>query len=317
MTGLDLLLPFRDFAPTACVELAREAEALGYDGVWAAELAGHDAIALLAAVAARTERIRLGTAIVPVSTRSAALLGMGAATLADLAPGRIVLGVGVSSRTVIERWHDAVYDGPLAAVRDTLTVVRQAFGGEPTDHDGVSRSSHGFRLTIRPKQPPPLYIAALGPAMRALAAEQADGVILNFTPVGAAAAVCEQLRSTNAALAVMSLVRVAVAEPGSHQERRLRREFASYLRFAQYRRWMHSLGYGEIAERIGRLPTLEAMTDAVPDELFHEVTAVGDVEHCRRVLAKLRADGVTPIVVPSAGAGAQDAVRAVVAALAS
>ena len=92
-------LPLRN-----AVDICVEAERLGYSDVWSYEVAGNDAFTPLAAIAARTERLRLGTAVVPASTRPPALLAMTAAALQSLSGGRFCLGIGTSTTTIVNRW---------------------------------------------------------------------------------------------------------------------------------------------------------------------------------------------------------------------
>ena len=130
------------------VDLAREAERCGYDTVVAGEVAGPDVFALLTAIAVATERVAIGTGVVPMSTRPVGLLAMGFQTLASLAPGRVVAGVGVSSPTVIERWHGGTFAPPIAYVREFLPALRQALDGEKLALDGKYVRSKGFRTTL-------------------------------------------------------------------------------------------------------------------------------------------------------------------------
>ncbi len=144
---------------------------LGYSDAWSFEVAGTDAFTPLTLAAAWEPRLHLGTAIVPVFTRGRAVLAQSAAALAELAPGRFSLGLGVSSPIIVEQWNAVSYDDPFGRVRDTLRFLRTVLAGERVD---------GFSLARPPAEPPPLLLAALRPRMLRLAAEEADGVVLNW-----------------------------------------------------------------------------------------------------------------------------------------
>lgn len=296
MKRAGLLLPHRRLDPASIVRLAVTAEEVGYGSVWAAEVSDYDAFALLAAIAMQTWRVQLGTAIVPVFTRTPALLAMSASTLNGLAPGRVVLGIGASSKGIVEDWHGRCFDQPVATVGDACHIIRQILSGAQTGYEGASQTSHSFQLSAPPSPRPRLYVAALGPAMRELAAERADGVILNFLPASKATAVASALQERSAKLEITALVRVSSGSDDSR--RRLRKEFASYLRVTAYRNWLCSLGYHELVGSISPEDSPDRVADRLPDSLINDVSAVGDPDDCRARLSYLQESGVTPIVVP-------------------
>lgn len=305
MTAIGLLLPHRGWHASEVVDLGIAAERLGFSAVWAAEVAAYDAFALLAAIAVRTEVVQLGTAIVPVTTRTPALIGMGAATLCGLAPGRVTLGIGVSSPSIVENWHGRRFDQPLKTIRDTCRILRQVFAGETTDYHGESLGSTGFTLSCPLDRPPSILVAALGPQMRTLAATLADGVILNFLPRSQAERLARKLRPSRC---VTALVRVAVTDGDDVARWRVRRELASYLRQAQYRHWLASVGYADAVAAVSGSGTLDQMARRIPDELVEDVTVMGDAARCRAALSELVDAGVAPIVVPITARDQPDAV---------
>ena len=176
------------------VALAREAERCGYDTVVAGEVAGPDVFGLLTAVAVATERVSIGTGVVPMSTRPVGLLAMGFQTLASLAPGRVIAGVGVSSPTVIERWHGGTFASPLAYVREFLPALRQALDGEKLALEGEYVRSKGFRTTLPPAPRIPVVVGAMRPNMVGLSGELADGAFLTWCPPEEAAERVELVR---------------------------------------------------------------------------------------------------------------------------
>ena len=152
---------------------ATDAERLGVDSLWSPEAWGLDAITPLAYVAAKTETIRLGTAIAQLGARTPAMLAMTAMSMQLLSHGRFILGIGTSGPQVMEGWHGVTFDKPIQRTRETIETIRAITSGEK-----IGR--------IRSSAPPvhvPIYVAALGPANLRLTGELADGWIGNsFMP---------------------------------------------------------------------------------------------------------------------------------------
>jgi len=134
---------------------------LGYTDVWTAESDGGDGLTPLALTSVWEPRLRLGTAILPAYTRAPACMAQSAATMADAAPGRFVLGIGSSSNVIVERWNGVPFVEPYKKVRDLVRFLRDAFTGEKVDRVYDTFEIQGFRLGIRPEQPPPIVVAAL------------------------------------------------------------------------------------------------------------------------------------------------------------
>ena len=123
-------------SPAEQLELVREAERIGYDSLWAAEAYGSDAVSVLAWLAAQTERIRLGSAILQMPGRSAAMTAMTVATLDQLSGGRLVLGIGTSGPQVAEGWHGQRFAHQLQRAREYVDVVRMARRRERLEYRG-------------------------------------------------------------------------------------------------------------------------------------------------------------------------------------
>jgi coenzyme F420-dependent oxidoreductase len=161
---------------SALVGQATLAENLGYDRVWMPESWGRDAVTVLSTIAGETDDVGIGSCILPVYSRSPALLGQTAATLQEASAGRFRMGVGPSGPIVIENWHGMEYGNPLRRTRETIEVTRQVLSGEEVEYDGEYVDVGGFRLRCDPPDPaPPIDAAALGPKATELAGRFADG----------------------------------------------------------------------------------------------------------------------------------------------
>ena len=172
--------------PRAAADRAAALESAGLDAVWVAEAYGFDSPTIMGYLAARTERMRIGSAILNVYSRTPALIAQTAAGLDALTGGRALLGVGASGPQVVEGWHGRRYDRPLGRTREVIGLSRRIWRREVIEHHGITDLplpaekggtlgkplkllTHPVRDTI------PVYVAALGPANVRMTAELADG----------------------------------------------------------------------------------------------------------------------------------------------
>ena len=164
------------------ITYAVEAERLGVDSAWTAETWGYDGATPLAYLAAKTSRLRLGTGILQVGTRTPALTAMTAMALASLSGDRFLLGLGVSGPQVIEGWHGVRFARPLQRLRETIEIVHQISRGKRLVYQGEVYQvplpgSEGKALasSVPPRPNLPVYLATLGPKSLELTGELADG----------------------------------------------------------------------------------------------------------------------------------------------
>jgi probable F420-dependent oxidoreductase len=278
------------------------------------------ALTLAGAVAATTQRITLGTGIVPIYTHTPAVLAASASALAHLAPGRVVLGLGVSSQVMMEQWHGLPFRKPLARTRETVQVLRRMLAGERVEFDGETLSTHGFRLNPPPPVPVPIYLAALRPRMLELAGELADGVILNLVPRNALPRMLEHLATgarragrTLADLDVVCRFNAVVADDRGAGLELARQFVARYFAAGVYREYFAWCGYEAEARafeegfaRGDRTATHAAMSDA----LIGEICLVGDEPACQAQVLRFLANGVTTAVVNPLATTVEDTDRA-------
>jgi len=170
------------------VALARAAEDLGYDVLWAAEAYGSDSPTLLGYLAASTTRIGIGAAVMQIPARTPAMTAMTAASLDLLSGGRFRLGLGVSGPQVSEGWHGVRFAKPLARTREYVDIVSMALRREAVQYDGEfftlplpDGPGKALRLAVQPARAHvPIYLAAVGPRNLELAGEIADGWLAIF-----------------------------------------------------------------------------------------------------------------------------------------
>jgi probable F420-dependent oxidoreductase len=298
-TRLGITVPFLAHDLRDSCDLARRAEDIGYTDAWSAEVSGPDGFATAAAVGIATERMRLGCAIVPAFTRPPALIAMGALAAQQASRGRFCLGIGSSTPTIVEGWMGVPFERPLKRVRETVETVRAALAGEKVGK---------FRLEAPPEQPVPIFVAALGPKMMAMAAEVADGIALFL------AAEPGIERAAKAAPDKELVARIICCpDEDVDQVRAMSRWIlAPYLAAPPYNRFVAEQGHehsaGEFAKRWGdgdRKGALEAISDALVDDMV----VSGPAGKCKERLDSMRAAGLsTPILMLVSQAG-PDAIR--------
>ncbi len=290
------------------VELARLAEAAGYESVWVPEGSGKDAVSLLTAYALATRDIRLATGIVVVYPRSPSILAMTAATLDHISGGRAVLGLGIGHRPLVETGHGVAFDRPVRRMREYVALIRAIITGAPMPPATLAPITR-FQLDFIPERPDlPIYLAALGPQMCRLAGQVADGVLLNWaTPKAVAEAVAEVRRGAEgagrdpAAVDVACYIRAAVGDDEAAVRRSLAVETTRYISLDFYRQMFETSGFGpETAAVMAALPRgLEAAAAGVSDRMLEAIALFGSEDAWRKRLDQYRALGVTlPVIAP-------------------
>jgi probable F420-dependent oxidoreductase len=254
-----LTVPVEGFTLAEHAELTREAERLGYRDVWSWEADGVDAFSPLA-VAGLSTGLRLGTAIVNVFTRGPATLAQCAAGLAEVAPGRFILGIGSGSNVIVEAWNGGAFRGPATRVREMALFLRRALSGERVVFTGESFAVDGFRLSRPPTPPVPIYVAALRAGMLRVAGAVGDGVILNWLApadvprcVSIVREAARQAGRDPQGVEITGRLFVYVDSPSADADTVARRHIAAYLNVPVYRAFH---------EWLGRAPALTAMWEA-------------------------------------------------------
>jgi F420-dependent oxidoreductase-like protein len=305
----------------SAVAFAVEAERLGVDSAWTAETWGYDGATPLAYLAAKTTRLRLGTGILQVGTRTPALTAMTAMALASLSGDRFLLGLGVSGPQVIEGWHGVRFARPLQRLRETVEIVRKVTRGERLVYHGQVYQvplpdGEGKALVSSAPQRPnlPVYLATLGPKSLELTGELADGWLgtsfipehasLFFDPIATGAARAGRtiadidLQVAAGAVAFSDDVESLIA---------LRKPGLAFTLGAMgsrqhnfYNDVYQRAGYAEVALEVQDLwfkKQREAAAARVPDELVLKTNLIGTEDMVRERLRVHRYAGVNTLQV--------------------
>jgi 5,10-methylenetetrahydromethanopterin reductase len=299
------------------MEIARYAESKGFHAIWQAESRlVREATVPMASFLAVTERIKVGSGVVNNWTRNPALLASTFSTLDDLAPGRVILGIGawwdpLASKVGIKRVK------PLLAMRETIEAVRALLADETVTYDGEFVHLDGVELDYvhqerRPKDVP-IYLGATGMQMMELAGEIADGVVLNYlvSPVYNDMAMDHlELGAKKAGRSATDLDRPQLVVCSLDEDRKAALDAARLLvtqYLGQQPHIMKASGVPEsLLEDIAKVLTwpataeqVEAASKLVPDAVVQMITASGTAEECKAKVAEYVHRGCTcPILYP-------------------
>jgi F420-dependent oxidoreductase-like protein len=281
------------------VARAREAEQLGYDSLWVTHGLGRDAFLVLHAYGAVTQRVGLGTGVVPLLPRHPVAMAQAALTLNELTRGRLRLGIGVSHRATMEQMLGLALTAPRAVTHEYVAVLRGALKGA-VDFEGRYYRVHWALGLPVPPPAPPIYLAALSPGMLELAGEVADGVVLWLTPPAyirqvALPALERGRRRAGRSLEgfeVVAAVPLAVTDDPARALAAFRSELVRYLQLPFYRAMLERAGFGSLLAAFDQ-------TGETPLALARALGAVGGPEDGRAWVAAHREAGVTlPAIRP-------------------
>lgn len=292
------------------IQYAVLAEDLGFEAVWVPEAFGSDAFTLLGSIANQTHRIRLGTGIVNVFSRSPTLLAQSFATLDEMSNGRTNIGLGVSGPLVVEDWHGMNFEKPLTRLRETVNILNMALSGKRVDYEGVCFQLRGFRLLMRPIQENiPIYLATLKTK-----AVRETGAIANgwlpthlsirhlkdsFRPLIQGAELMKR-KATEIDIAALTLV--ACADDGESARNLCREHLAYYIggMGTYYHELFTKYGNGALADEIQTLWKANKRQHAakiIPREVLDDVVIAGTPEECLEAIDLRRKAGLNHIVL--------------------
>ncbi len=235
-----------------------------------------------------TSRVQLGTAVIAMQTRTPVMTAMSFASLHALSGGRAIIGLGVGSPIIAERWHGVAYPPAVAAIREAVTIMRQVLRGERTNF---------------------IYLAALNPAMLRLAGELADGVLFNYSPAEAIGPMIAEVRKGAAAagrdpntIDYAMYVRCCVTDDVPTAVQAYKRELSSYGFVDPYVRMFTRYGFGDEMQGFRKLwqeGKRDEAVQCISDKMAHTLAAIGPKEKGREYIQACRAAGLThPILFP-------------------
>jgi alkanesulfonate monooxygenase SsuD/methylene tetrahydromethanopterin reductase-like flavin-dependent oxidoreductase (luciferase family) len=293
--------PGRDF--DRALDRVALADRLGFDAVYTTHIAGRDSLTLLMAYAEVSERVRLGTGVVPIFSRTPATMAQTAATIDEHAGGRMVLGLGVSHRVTVENRHGARLDKPVTQMREYVGAVRAILRGEePPDSQRFPTKFAFMGYSARPDLP--VYVAALSPNMIRLAGEVADGVMLwlccpSYIRETVIPALREGLERSGRELEgfeIVAAVPVALTDDPEGARAALRQDLVPYASLPFYRTMLAGSGFGsELAEFDAGMAAgdLDRAKAGLSDRMLSELAGIGDRDAVQSAVRRYQEAGAT------------------------
>ena len=256
----------------AIPDLARAAEAHGFDCAWGGEANNKDPTVMLSAIAAVTTRLKVGSAIYHILGRTPATLALQAMGLDELSGGRFLLGIG-SSNPTIAKWHGQSFDRPLSRIQEYIEITRAAMRGEKLNFEGKFFTAQNFKMAFKPSgRSIPIYVAAFGPKMTRLAGRISDGVLINMANPTEISRIAAEVKAgaleagkDPAKMEIICKVRCSIA-PNYSDAREALSHALTYYALADY--------YRDLLGRMGFAEEVEAMRLAWKAGGFHAARAL-------------------------------------------
>jgi probable F420-dependent oxidoreductase len=285
------------------IERVRRAEELGYDSVYTTQTAGRDALTVLTSFSAATERIKIGTGVLPIYSRTPVATAQTAATLDEYSGGRMVLGLGVSHQVTVENWFQSKIDRPLKAMREYVAILRACFAGEDPPEGEIFHTKFHF-MGYQPRQDIPIYVSALQPKMLRLAGEIGDGVILwlcnpdyiRDVVVPEVSAGRERARKQLDGFDIVAAIPSAVTDDKTAAYETMRMDLITYWSLPFYRAMIEGSGFGDDIAAFDagiQAGDMERAKAAISDRFLDALTAIGSADDVRAGVARYADAGAT------------------------
>jgi alkanesulfonate monooxygenase SsuD/methylene tetrahydromethanopterin reductase-like flavin-dependent oxidoreductase (luciferase family) len=302
---IGLLAFWKNYDRKLYLRAAQLADDLGYDSFWLPEAWGYEVFSLLAEMAVSTKRIKLGTGIVNVYSRTPGLIAMSAATIDELSEGRFILGIGVSGAKVIEGFHGRPFAKPLTTVRDVVKACRTLFaGGRLSDAGAELAEYRPFKLELKPRADIPIYIAALKQKAIEQIGECADGWMPAFWPYektgeGRAWIEAGAKRAGRDASKIVTAPFTTAIPLGAEGGAQMAKQIISFYIGGMgdyYIELLTRFGFGDDCKKIAALyqdkATRAQAADAVPARMIEALTIAGDPQACIEEMRRRRSFGI-------------------------
>jgi alkanesulfonate monooxygenase SsuD/methylene tetrahydromethanopterin reductase-like flavin-dependent oxidoreductase (luciferase family) len=276
------------------VELA---ERLGYESAYVTHIAARDSVTTLMAYASRSERLRLGTGVTPIYSRTPVATAQSFATLDEFSGGRAIVGLGVSHRPVVEAWYGQQIDKPVREMREYVGIVRAILRGEDPPQGETFHSAFHF-MGLEPRPDIPIYLAGLSPGMLRLAGEIADGVVLwlcspdyiREVVVPTVAEGREKAGKPAEGFDIVAAVPSAVTGEPDQARAQLRSELIPYFSLPFYRKMIDLSGYGDDIAAFDGAGGEPAM---ISDGFISTLAAIGSAEEAAASVRRYADSGAT------------------------
>lgn len=282
-----------------CAKMADGRE--NVDSLWVPESWGRESFSTLGAISQITKRVRLGTSIVSIYSRTPATIAMAAATLDMFSGNRTVIGLGASTPSIVENWHGIRFDRPASRMKEYIECIRLMTKGERVNYSGTFFNINNFKILHQPsRKHVPIFMAAINKKMISIASNLADGILLYLRPLDELKSVTYQLKQATKGktfdIACSFICAVSDTDPQKARNRAAT-TLAFYVSVGKYySQFLAENGFvvevREIIEEYKKSGA-EGASKFVSDRMLNSLAICGTSEECRRSLSKFLSAGIT------------------------
>jgi len=271
------------------------------DSVWIPETWGMEGYSMLSAVLQITKNSKIGSSIINIFSRTPTLIAMGAATVDILSNGRFILGLGTSSKPIVQEWHGLEFTNPVQRMREYVDIIKLALSGNKINYDGRLFHLKNFTLLIKPKRKSiPIYLAAVNEKMVNLTWEIADGVIFYLRPITELKNTIQKMQSKKK-IDVACQIITCISNDSEKATDRAKRTLAFYISVGEiYRKFLGKNGFNNEIRNIYeefKKSGLKSNYELVTDNMLDSLVICGTPQECVKKLARIVSAGVTlPII---------------------
>lgn len=266
------------------------------DSIWIPETWGMDCCSMMSTISQIVKKPKIGSSILNIYSRSPALAAMTAATIDTLSSGRLILGLGTSSQSIVEDWHGAKFEHPIARMREYVEIVRLILSGKKCNYEGDFFNLKNFTLLMPPpRKKIPIYVAAINEKMVNLTWEVADGTIFYLRPLDELRETIQKMHAKRKIDVACQLI-TSVSDDASEAIARAKKTIAFYVSVGTiYREFLAKNGFKKETNAIFeeyRKNGLKENHTHVSDKMVNALTICGTPNDARKQLARFVNAGI-------------------------
>jgi len=283
------------------LECAKISEKHSPDALWIPETWGMENFSILSSVSQKNKYSKIGSSIINIFSRSPTLVAMGSATIDTISNGRLIIGLGTSSNSIVNDFHGDSFEKPIDRMREYVEIIRLALSGKKINYDGNVFKLKNFNLLIKPKQKQiPIYLAAVNNKMIELTWDIADGVIFYLRPINEMKKMIQKMQSKKH-IDVTSQLITCMNDDSDLAYTRAKKTLSFYIAVGKiYRNFLANNGFKSETNNIYQEYMnngLKSLEENVPDTMVKELTVCGTPLECVKQIRNFMDCGIDlPII---------------------
>ena len=278
------------------LECSKKLNQIKPDTIWIPETWGMENFSLLSLASIHSINSKIGSSIINIYSRSPSLIAMGAATVDTISNGRLIIGLGTSSQSIVEEFHGTPFVAPIQRMKEYVEIIKLLLSGKKIDYQGEIFSLKNFSLLIDPpRKNIPIYLAAINQKMVDLTWDVADGVIFYLRPKEEIKSTLKKMQQTRKIDSTIQII-TCVHQDADKAINRAKKTLAFYVSVGKiYREFLASNGYKKETENIFaeyKKNGLDDNYELVTDSMVNDLCISGTPDDCRKKLNEFRQTGI-------------------------